>query len=276
MLNYLKHLFIYCAFFFYIFILLFINVQSLQASNKIIIASTTSTYDTGFLTYLNSVFTKKFDIDVQVLSQGTGQAIRTAKDGNVEVLLVHHTESEIKFMNNGFGLLRYDLMYNDFIIVGPKNDKNKCDNIHHKLKEILDKSLTFISRGDDSGTHKKEIELWNSIGINSNDFNKNNYLKVGQGMGNTLLLTNEKSAYTISDRGTWISFNKKNNLKIICENTPPLFNQYGIILVNPSLNSDLNIKSARIYIDWLLSREGENLINNFKKMGQQLFFYNYK
>ena len=165
-------------------------------------------------------------------------------------------------------------MYNDYIIVGPKSDFKKCKNLNDKLYYIFSNNLKFISRGDDSGTHKKELELWKSINILPNNL-PSNYLKVGQGMGNTLLIANEKFAYTLSDRSTWISFNKKNNLKIICESLPPLFNQYGLILINPTLNQKLNITDAKIYINWLLSDAGKNLINSFKIKNTQLFYYNY-
>ena len=264
----------YCFYFF--FFSFFCNIL-LAADNRIIIASTTSTYDSGLLTYLNFHFNQKYNFDIQVLSQGTGQAIRTAKDGNVEVLLVHHKESELNFMSEGYGLARYELMYNDYLIVGPKEDKSECNNLFMKLKEIANNNKKiFISRGDDSGTHKKELELWNAINIYKSYLNKTKYLEVGQGMGNTLLITNQKFAYTLTDRSTWISFNKKNNLKIICESDPPLFNQYGLILVNPKINKNLNFKIAKLYVNWLISDEGKKLINNFKVKEKQLFFYNYK
>ena len=195
-------------------------------------------------------------------------------DGNVEILLVHHKKSELKFINSGYGIKRYDLMYNDYVLVGPKIDNKNCDNIYVKLKEIIDdRDKIFVSRGDDSGTHKKELELWKSIKFEPNNFNISKYLEVGQGMGNTLLISNEKSAYTITDRSTWISFNRKNNLKIICQSDPPLKNQYGLILVNPDINKNLNHHDAKLYIEWILSSKGKNLINNFKKDGQQLFFF---
>ena len=260
---------------FTLLILLFIPNIIFSEENKIILGSTTSTHDSGLLSYLNNIFEKKYNIVVQVISLGTGQAIRTAKDGNIEVLIVHHTESELKFIADGYGLSRYNLMYNDFIIVGPKNDKKPCNNINTKLIEIFTNNFLFISRADDSGTHKKELELWKSIKLDINKFKKSKYLKVGQGMGNTLLIANEKLAYTLSDRGTWISFNKKENLKIICESLPPLFNQYGLILVNPIINNNLNVSDAKIYVNWLLSNDAKNHINNYKKKGEQLFFYNY-
>ena len=243
-------------------------------ASKIIVASTTSTYDTGLLNLLNEKFYDKYNIRVQVLSLGTGQAIRTAKDGNAEILLVHHKPSEEEFMNNGYGEKRYEIMYNDYVLVGPKNDNGKCTSVQQKLEEIYkDKSL-FISRGDDSGTHRKELEMWNLVNININKTNEW-YLSVGQGMGSTLLISNEKKAYTLSDRSTWIAFNKRNNLKIVCEDFPPLFNQYGIILVNSKLNKNLNHKDASKYIDWFKSEEVKELINNFKAKGKQLFYYNY-
>ena len=252
----------------------FFSSSLISKENSIIVASTTSTSDTGLLDYINKFFESKYNIKIHVLSLGTGQALRTAQDGNVEVVLVHHKDSELQFIDNGFGLVRYDLMYNDFIIVGPKDHKSPCIDIKSKLKLIYEKKLTFISRGDDSGTHKKELDLWKLLNFQTKNF-ESWYKNVGQGMGNTLLISNEKSAFTISDRGTWIAFNKKDNLKIICESLPPLLNQYGLILVNPKVSNDLNIKDAKIYIDWLISDDGKEKINNFKKNGQQLFFYNY-
>ena len=262
---------IFCLVFFCLFLFTF-NINALE--RKIIIASTTSTYDSGLLKYLNKNFMNKYEINVQIIVQGTGQAIRTAKDGNVELLLVHHKESEIEFMKNDYGLKRFNLMYNDYVIIGPKEDIVKCQNIQNKLKNIIENNLKFISRGDDSGTHKKELELWLLFNLNPEKFSEN-YLSVGQGMGHTLLMANEMRAYTISDRSTWIAFKRKDNLKIICENKPPLFNQYGIILVNPKLNRNLNIKDAEIYLNWLISEEGKLLINNYKINDQQLFYFNY-
>jgi len=252
---------------------LFLITSKINA-NKIIVASTTSTYDTGLLNLLNDKFYSKFDIRVQVLSLGTGQAIRTAKDGNAEILLVHHQPSEVKFMNNGYGKERYEIMYNDYVLVGPKNDNGQCKSVKQKLEEIHNNQSLFISRGDDSGTHRKELEMWNLANI---EINKNTkwYLSVGQGMGSTLLIANEKKGYTLSDRSTWISFNNKENLKIVCEDFPPLFNQYGIILVNSKLNKNLNYKDAKKYIDWFRTKEVKEIINNFKVKGKQLFYYNY-
>jgi len=256
-------------------ILLFfiISTKLLASDNRVIVASTTSTYDTGLLKYLNDFFEDSFDIKIQVLSLGTGQSIRVAQDGNAEVLLVHHTPSELKFMENGYGLIRHKLMYNDYILVGPKEDQLECESVEKKFNEIQQKNLYFISIGDDSGTHKKELELWNNI--NFSPISSLWYQEIGQGMGVTLLIANEKSAYTLSDRGTWVAFNKKENLSIVCENLPPLFNQYGLIIVDPSVNSNLDIEKAKIYVNWLISNKGKELINNYKKKGQQLFYFNH-
>ena len=255
-----------------IFTIISINFN-LNAKNKIIVASTTSTYDTGLLDILNKKFFEKYNISVQVLSLGTGQAIRTAKDGNAEILLVHHTPSEIKFMKDGYGIERLEIMYNDYVLVGPKKDNDECISVQQKLEKISKNNELFISRGDDSGTHRKELEMWS---LTNTNFNKNSksYLSVGQGMGSTLLITNEKKGYTLSDRSTWIAFNKRDNLKIVCEDFPPLFNQYGIILVNPKLSHNLNFKDAKNYIAWFKTEEVKLLINSFKSKGKQLFYYN--
>ena len=258
---------------FFIVILLFLN-KGYTNESVITVASTTSTHDTGLLKTINKSFYDNFKIKVNVISLGTGQAIRIAKDGNVEILLVHHTPSELNFMSQGYGKIRYNLMYNDFVLIGPKTDNDKCISIEKKLLEIENNKFSFISRGDDSGTHKKEKELWDLININTNN-NMKWYSSVGQGMGQTLLIANNKNAYTLSDRSTWISFNNKENLKIVCENLPPLFNQYGVILINNKLNNNLNIKDAEVYINWIISNEAKNLINNFKKNGQQLFYFNH-
>ena len=257
-----------------LFFLIILSSTLVKSENKIIIASTTSTYDTGLLNLLNEEFYNKYQVRVQVLSLGTGQAIRTAKDGNAEILLVHHKPSELEFMDNGYGFERHEIMYNDYVLVGPKDDKGLCKSVQQKLEEIYINQFLFISRGDDSGTHRKELEMWDLANIKINN-NKKWYLSVGQGMGSTLLIANEKKAYTLSDRSTWIAFNNREDLKIVCEDFPPLFNQYGIILVNSALNKNLNYEDAKKYVDWFKTNEVKELINNFKAKGKQLFYYNY-
>ena len=258
---------------FLIFILIFL-IKNAFANKYITIASTTSTHDTGLLEYINKKFENKYQTKVRALSLGTGQAIKVAMDGNVEILLVHHKKSELEFMNKGYGILRHDLMYNDFVLIGPKKDKKTCSSIENKMIEIKKSKLLFVSRGDESGTHKKEKELWELSNIRV-PFEENWYLSVGQGMGSTLLIANQKNAYTLSDRSTWIAFNKKENLQIVCENLPPLFNQYGIILVSNKINNNLNIEEAKKYIDWITSEEAKKLINNYRVNGKQLFFFNH-
>ncbi len=257
-----------------IFILIFLIKNALANDKHITIASTTSTHDTGLLEYINKEFENKYNTKVRALSLGTGQAIKVAMDGNVEILLVHHKKSELEFMNKGYGILRYDLMYNDFVLIGPKQDNRNCSSIENKLIEIKESKLLFISRGDESGTHKKEKELWELSNIKI-PFKENWYLSVGQGMGSTLLIANQKKAYTLSDRSTWIAFNKKENLQIVCENLPPLFNQYGIILVSNKINNNLDIETAKKYIEWITSKEAKKLINNYRVNGKQLFFFNH-
>lgn len=262
-------------FIYYFFLVSLISTEVLSNNNRLIIASTTSTYDTGFLEYINNNFKKKFNIDVHVIALGTGQAVEIAKRGDVDILLVHYKPLEKEFMDNGYGIVRYDLMYNDYVVVGPKNTKIKCNSIENFFNLIEKEDLFFISRADKSGTNYKELELWNLANIKPNE-SLNNYLEIGQGMGPTLMMANELKGYTLTDRATWIKYNNKLNLDIICENHPPLINNYGIIAVNPKLNKNVNLKLSLKYINWIISKEGSFLINNFKINGKQLFFYNYE
>ncbi len=256
-----------------IFISLVYITNTYAKNERIIIASTTSTHDTGLMKYLNNKFYEKFNITVNVLSLGTGQAIEIAKNGDADILLVHDTNSENKFVKEGFGIKRYQLMYNDYILVGPNYNQDKCESIENSLIQIKENKYIFISRGDESGTHKKEKLIWKVNKLNHESFGKW-YKEIGQGMGATLMMANNLFGYTLSDRSTWISFKEKNNLKIICQNDPILKNQYGIIAVNPKINNQINYKGAKKYINWIISDEGKNLINNFKINGEQLFFFN--
>ena len=258
-----------------LFFLIFYSFNIKSEDSRIILATTTSVNDSGLLEYLNNEFNKEYNFDIHVISVGTGQALKIAETGNADVVLVHHKPSEIEFIENGFGVSRYDLMYNDFIIIGPKNDNKKCINIKKTLIRIKEKKHIFLSRADNSGTHKKEIEIWESLDLDINNFGEW-YKKIGQGMGMTLMMTNELSAYTISDRSTWLTFKNKENLKIICEYQPPLFNQYGIIAVNPELNSKIRYNLAKKYINWMISNKGKDLINNYKINDEQIFYFNYK
>jgi len=256
-------------------LIIILNFSTIADENRLIIASTTSTYDTGLLKYLNKEFNKKYDIKIHVIAVGTGQAIEVGKQGDADILLIHHTPSEINFVKEGHGIKRYDLMYNDFIIIGPNNSKNKCGSIDGLLLKIYNNKMLFLSRGDNSGTHKKEMALWKTIDKDPKNFSKW-YKKLGQGMGITLMMANEMLAYTLVDRSTWIKFKKKENLKIICENKTPLFNQYGIIAISPYKFPKINYEWANTFIKWITSEKGKKLINNFKISGQQLFTYNYQ
>ncbi len=258
-----------------ILFIVFISFKLYADTNKIVIATSTSTYDSGLLDHINPFFENKFNIKVYPISVGTGQAIRIAKNGDADILLVHHKKSEIDFINNGYGIKRNEFMYNDFLIVGPKSDKNNCYSIEDKLSNIKNNKFSFISRGDESGTHKKEKELWSKMDLKISEF-KSWYIKNGQGMGSTLLMANEKKAYTLTDRATWIAFNRKENLKIICSNKPPLINQYTIIAVNPKINKNVNFEGAKLYINWIVSSEGRKLINNYRVKNIQLFYFNKK
>ena len=259
---------------FLIFFIILVNISTFADDKRLLMASTTSTYDSGLLDYINKKFENKYNIKVHVIALGTGQAIKLAKNGDVDMLLVHHMPSEIKFIKDGYGIERHKLMYNDYVLVGPKIDNEICVSINSALLRIKNNKYTFISRADESGTHKKEKELWiiNEILIKDS---YSWYKKIGQGMGGAIILANEMNGYTISDRGTWLSSNKKENLKIICENQPPLINQYSIISVNPKINSNINSRDANIYIKWIISNEGKKIINSFRKNNKQLFYFNH-
>ncbi|MFZ5943864.1 MAG: substrate-binding domain-containing protein [Bacillota bacterium] len=239
-------------------------------NKKLVLSTTTSTQDTGLLDTLLPEFEKKTGYQVDVISQGTGQALKTGELGDCDVVLVHARASEDKFVADGFGVNRKDVMYNDFIIVGPENDPAgvKGLGLNDALKNISEKG-EFLSRGDDSGTHKKELQLWKEVNIKPEG---NWYLAVNKGMGDTLVMANEKGSYTLTDRGTYLSMKDKLKLVIIVEGAPPLLNPYGIIAVNPEKHPSINYEGAMALIEFITSQEGKDIINNFKVNGEQLFF----
>jgi len=243
----------------------------------IVVQSTTSTQNSGLLNYILPMFKKKTGVDVRVVAVGTGQAIKNAKNGDGDVLLVHAKPAEEKFVAEGFGVKRYDVMYNDFVIVGPKSDPAKIGggkDAAAAFKAIADAKAPFASRGDDSGTHKAEKRHWKAAGVDIEKASGDWYRSTGSGMGATLNTAAGMAAYALTDRATWIAFKNKGNLKIVVEGGPKLFNQYGVILVNPKKHKHVKAKEAQQFIDWLLGTEGQNAIRSFKVDGQQLFFPN--
>lgn len=243
----------------------------------IVVQSTTSTANSGLYDHLLPQFKDKTGITVNVVAVGTGQAIKNAQNCDGDVLLVHAKPAEEKFVEEGFGVARHDLMYNDFIIVGPPSDPAGVagsKDAKAALKAIAEKKALFASRGDDSGTHKKEKRLWKAAGVDPSPGSGEWYRETGSGMGATLNAGVGMGAYVMTDRATWISFKNKGDYKIAVEGDETLFNQYGVIVVNkekcPSVKSDL----AQTFHDWLLSADGQNAIRSYKRDDQQLFFPN--
>jgi tungstate transport system substrate-binding protein len=245
--------------------------------NFIILQSTTSTQDSGLFDHLLPLFTKKTGIEVRVVAVGTGQALKNAQNGDGDVVLVHSKPDEEKFVADGWGVNRQDVMYNDFIIVGPDSDPAKIGGLKDAVqafKQIAETKAPFASRADDSGTNKAELKLWKDADINVKQASGTWYLETGSGMGATLNTAVGKSAYALSDRGTWLSFGNKKDFKILVEGDPKLFNQYGVILVNPAKHPNVRAKDGQAFIDWLIGPEGQAAIASYKIDGQQLFFPN--
>lgn len=247
------------------------------SEGRILVQSTTSTQNSGLYDYLLPKFEEQTGLSVHVIAVGTGQAIKNAKNGDADVLLVHAKSTEETFVQDGYGVERFNLMYNDFVIIGPSNDPEELRSTN-TLNEALDKitkgNSIFISRGDDSGTHKKELALWNMADIAPTVVTSKWYRETGSGMGSTIRVAIELNGYTITDRATWIAFEDKQNHAIIVEGYPELLNQYGLIKVNPQKHPHVNTKGADRFITWLLSPEGQKTIAAYKVDNQQLFFPN--
>lgn len=244
---------------------------------KIILSTTTSTEDSGLLEFILPEFTKETGIEVDTIAVGTGAALQMGKDGEADVLLVHAKADEEEFVEEGHGDERFDVMFNDFIIVGSKTGEIKYnEDVEDTLKTISEKKLAFVSRGDDSGTHKKELSIWKKLGIDVED--NSNYISAGQGMGATLGMAAEKEAYCLTDRATWLTFEDKGDLEIICENSEDLLNYYGVIAVNPDKNDKINGEGAKEFVKWITSEDTQKLIGTFgeKEFGQSLFTPNAK
>jgi len=244
---------------------------------SIVVASTTSTQDSGLFDYLLPIFKRETGITVHVVAQGTGQALDTGRRGDADVVFVHAKAAELKFLAEGQGVKRYPVMYNDFVLIGPKSDpagvKGRTD-IVQTLRTIRSKRATFISRGDRSGTHLAELRLWRDAGIDIEKDRGAWYKSIGQGMGAALNVAAATDAYVLSDRATWIHFGNKANLEIVVEGDKRLFNQYGVILVNPEKHPNVKKALGQRFIDYLISPEGQRDIANYKIGGQQLFYPN--
>jgi tungstate transport system substrate-binding protein len=253
------------------------SAPALAQDKSIIVSSTTSTVDSGLFNHILPLFKAKTGIEVKVLSQGTGQALDTGRRGDADVVFVHAKSQEMKFMEEGFATKRYPVMYNDFVIIGPKSDpagiKGKKD-VADALKTLMSKQATFISRGDKSGTHTAELNLWKAVGIDIEKDKGPWYKSIGQGMGATLNTAAADNGYALSDRGTWLSFKNKDNLQIVVEGDKRLFNQYGVMLVNPAKHAHVIKDLGQQFIDWLISAEGQKAIADYKINGQQLFYPN--
>jgi tungstate transport system substrate-binding protein len=247
-------------------------------AKSIIMATTTSTENSGLLDYLLPLFKKDTGIEVKVVAVGTGKALKMGEDGEADVLLVHAKDSEEEFVKAGHGLERFDVMYNDFILVGPKEDPLKIhekagNNAIEAFKLIYENKAKFVSRGDDSGTHKKELKIWEAADI---DPKGDWYVSAGKGMGDVIQMANELKGYTLSDRATYLSMKDNIDLEIMTEGDNQLYNQYGVIAVNPNKNDKINNEGAQKFIDWILSDKGQKLIGEFGKdtYGQSLFIPN--
>ena len=249
---------------------------SANASERfIVVASTTSTENSGLYSFVLPRFSEQTGIEVRVVAVGTGQAVHIAQNGDADVLLVHHRPSEDQFISQGYGVTRYDLMYNDYILVGPRDDPASvlsAANVIGAVQRIATNKSLFISRGDDSGTHKKELELWNQSGIDTTKVGNGWYQETGRGMGGTLNMASALDAYTLSDRATWLKFGNKGRLDILFQSDPPLFNPYGIILVNPEKHPHIKTRDGQTFIEWMLSEAGQTLIADYRILGQQAFF----
>jgi tungstate transport system substrate-binding protein len=243
----------------------------------IILQSTTSTQNSGLYDYILPHFTAKSGIDVRVVAVGTGQALRNAEKCDGDVLVVHSKADEVKFVENGFGTKRSNLMYNDFVVLGPANDPANiasATTVDEALQRISASQSAFASRGDNSGTHKAEKRLWQAANIAIDSAVNSWYLETGLGMGATLNFAVQANAYTMSDRATWLAFANRAGHKILFQGQPPLFNQYGVVPVSKSHCPNVKHELAQEFTDWLVSPDGQNMIASYKRNGAQLFFPN--
>ena len=246
-----------------------------ETGGTLMMATTTSTEDTGLLDYLQPLFKEATGIDLQWTAVGTGEALKMGEDGQVDVVLVHAKASEEEFVANGFGVERFPVMYNDFVVVGPIEPLEKTNEVAAFFGALNEQQQPFVSRGDDSGTDKKEKKIWEDLGIDPST--NPNYMESGQGMGATLTMANEKQAYCLTDRGTWLKQSQDSendySLEIICEGGKELLNQYGVIAVNPEKYPEVNNEAANKFIEWITSEKVQKLIGEYgvEEYGQALF-----
>lgn len=253
------------------------GTPALAQDKSIVVASTTSTQDSGLFEYLLPLVKAKTGITVKVISQGTGQALDTGRRGDADVVFVHAKSAEEKFLAEGQGVKRYPVMYNDFVLIGPKSDPagiKGMKDVGKALAAIMDKKADFISRGDKSGTHAAELALWKASGIDIETAKGPWYKSIGQGMGAALNTAGAGNAYVLSDRGTWIHYKNKDQLAILVEGDKRMFNQYGVMLVNPEKHPTVKKDLGQAFIDYLISPEGQKAIANYKINGEQLFYPN--
>jgi tungstate transport system substrate-binding protein len=244
---------------------------------SITLASTTSTQDSGLFDQILPKFTAKTGIGVKVVAQGTGQALDTARRGDADVVFVHAKPQEEKFVAEGYGVKRFDVMYNDFVLIGPKNDPARVmgmDDVAAALQKIAALKAPFVSRGDNSGTHAAELNLWKAAGIDIGQARSPWYRDIGQGMGPALNTASGLNAYVLADRGTWLSFKNRGDLAIAIEGDKRLFNQYGVTLVNPEKHPHVKADLGQAFVDWMIGPEGQAAIARYTINGEQLFFPN--
>jgi tungstate transport system substrate-binding protein len=268
------------GFFAFLSILFIFSVIEVSAETRIRCTSTTSTQNSGLFDYILPIFEKKTGIKIDIVAVGTGAAIEIGKRGDADVVFVHAKEQELKAVEEGYFVNRHDVMYNDFVIIGPPDDPAKIKgmkSVSDAFRKIAESGRFFVSRGDNSGTHTKELSIWKKVGIDPKG--QKWYMEVGQGMEKTQRIANEKRAYTLTDRGTWLGTKEKDKLEmvIVLEGDPILFNQYGVMAVNPGKHKHVKYKEAKEFINWLISKEGQQAIASFKdKYGNQLFIPNAK
>jgi tungstate transport system substrate-binding protein len=247
-----------------------------QEQRSITVASTTSTEQSGLFKRLLPRFTEKTGIEVKVVALGTGQALDVGRRGDADVVFVHDKAAEERFVAEAFGVKRQEVMYNDFVIVGPKSDPAKAagKDVLEGLRKVLATKAPFISRGDRSGTHAAELRYWKDAGIDLSAAKGEWYKEIGQGMGPALNTASAQNAYVLADRGTWLSFKNRGELVVLIEGDQRLFNQYGVMLVNPAKHPHVKTADGQAFIDWLVSPEGQKAIAEYKIEGEQLFFPN--